>query len=51
MKTLSEIKKAYANAKTSKTRTRIFNHVMLNGTESFKKAFTEWQTLRQIELS
>ena len=50
MKTLSEIKRAYANAKKSATRTKIFNFVMLNGSEEFKKKFVSWQTLRQIEL-
>jgi 23S rRNA maturation mini-RNase III len=50
MKTLTEVKKAYANAKTQATRTKIFNHVMLNGSEEFKKKFIEWQTLRNIEL-
>lgn len=50
MKTLSEVCRAYANAKTSKTRTKIFNFVMLNALEKFKKEFIVWQTVRQIEL-
>lgn len=50
MKTLSEVCRAYANAKTDKTRTRIFNHIMLNAPEKFKKEFIIWQTVRQIEL-
>lgn len=51
MKTLTEVKKAYARAKTQSTRIKIFNFVMLNASEEFKNKFIEWQTLRNIELT
>jgi len=50
MKTLTQVKQAYAKAKTQATRTKIFNAIMLNGTEEQKKSFVKWQTLRSIEL-
>ena len=46
MKKLSEVKRAYAKAKTQATRTRIFNDLMLNYPEEQKKEFIKWQTER-----